>query len=641
MTEARDSQPGAGPTDPGASAALHAIHQFCDGLVTHTPRMLGDGPTARRLLTLAHELREGCERLAHRLDRSPPAIALVGETGGGKSWLARCFFLPTPANEPLLHELRSGQNRADRTERLTWFGPEAPSTLGHTAGERFVRVTPGQMVDLGQPYILGDTPGFSSRDAAATPLSDLAVKAAAVKVLVLTAESLRDGGLTRLISDMPGATVIPLIRFRPAARGVDQPDQALRHDAAEQARQWRQAAPETRVAEPAFFPDRDVFSDDPADAERRVREQLRDWLLPHLEPGRLGAGLEHELDARRRAAQRQVAVALAPWHESLGQRIEAIDHAAAQVPARVVAELLGDGPALRVALRQRFRASLIEATPAWCFPYRSCLGLLTLTAGAWDRLVLSMCGSLPSLALSLLQTARNLREAAGRSRSLRRGIAQRGEGLARDLMATPFAEFASALDAALARRQGDASRARPLDGACRVLGLDGLEALATHAMDKASASYGPGRWIKAVGPLATLVFAGLIVGPVASIYQEYSAVAWRLMSGVTPEATSGVTPGMMTGDGPSWRDFPTPPASLWITSLALSAAPVFVAALSALAWVGRGGRVRRATRALMDTYSDAAAERTARGELRIVAEDARVESARWLLRIGKDRPAGD
>jgi hypothetical protein len=252
----------------------------------------------------------------------------------------------------------------------------------------------------------------------------------------------------------------------------------------------------------------------------------------------------------------------------------------------VVAELLGDGPALRVALRQRFRAALIERTPAWCFPYRSCLGLLALTAGAWDRLVLSRCGSVPSLALSLIQVARNLREAAGRARSLRRGIAQRGEGLARDLMATPFADFTSALEAALARRQGSEGGASPLDSGCRVMGLEGLEPLAIDAMEQASARYGPGRGILAAGPLATLAFAGLLAGPVASIYHDYVGVAWRVIA---------------RGE-PTWRDFPTPPASLWLTSLALSAAPVFLAALGALAWVGRSGRVRRATQALLETY---------------------------------------
>ena len=48
------------------------------------------------------------------------------------------------------------------------------------------------------------------------------------------------------------------------------------------------------------------------------------------------------------------------------------------------------------------------AVPLICFPFRPFVGILALTAGAVDRLLLGFVGSVPSLAMAAFQTAKNL-----------------------------------------------------------------------------------------------------------------------------------------------------------------------------------------------------------------------------------------
>ena len=47
--------------------------------------------------------------------------------------------------------------------------------------------------------------------------------------------------------------------------------------------------------------------------------------------------------------------------------------------------------------------------PSLDVPYRSLMATLAATVGAWDKLILSLAGSLPSLAMLLLQTGKNIK----------------------------------------------------------------------------------------------------------------------------------------------------------------------------------------------------------------------------------------
>ena len=61
-----------------------------------------------------------------------------------------------------------------------------------------------------------------------------------------------------------------------------------------------------------------------------------------------------------------------------------------------------------VGIKHAFRVDWIKRTPALFFPYRSLLGILSITQGAWDRLVFAVAGSIPSIFLGAYKTTRNI-----------------------------------------------------------------------------------------------------------------------------------------------------------------------------------------------------------------------------------------
>jgi hypothetical protein len=292
----------------------------------------------------------------------------------------------------------------------------------------------------------------------------------------------------------------------------------------------------------------------------------------------------------------------------------------------LLAELVGGDDELRLALRPRLRADWIERTPAICFPYRSLLGLLALTAGAWDRLALSLMGSLPSLVLTAVQAARNATDFKQASQRLRAGLTERVERLLRDEFRGAIRQFRAAVIASLPREtltesvtsessSWGATASGEMDEV-RILGLDGAEADSRRIMQevvrerRAATST-----VLLFAGLATLSFVFLLTGPLVALYRAYL----------------GAHHNAFLAAGTKWTDFPAPTASMLLASLVLSVLPVFALALVALTWCCRAARIRAAADDIQQQHRQALQQRFESGALRIELTDQQLDAARLLL----------
>jgi hypothetical protein len=615
------------------SAALATVRRFADQLEHAGRHLLSDSSLAGELSRIAENLRYQAQRLVTRGESSIPTIAVLGKTAEGKGWLARCFLLDHPDNHLVRQSIPSGQNDTERSTRLVWFGPESP--LGLEEGEHYLQVPASRMLDLGHPYIVGDTPGYSDDSSRTRQLSQIAVSSAAVKIIVLSEEILRDGSLSKFMRKMPGAVVLPVVRFRPSQPGREDPEPARREDIQRYVEQWRHDAPETNILDPCCLPDAAIFSPDLGQTVQLVQRRLRERLLPYVQGTQLRReAVEQQIEAQGQVARRDAAQRLIEFRRRVGPCVHAIENIRQELPQRLVRELLGSDLQLRAAVRRRFQAMWMDLTPGWCFPYRSFLGLLVLTSGAWDRLILSLAGSLPSLALTVAHSLTNLRDAQTRQAQVRAGVAQRLEQLAQDELRAEVKNFERSLEALLTWEEGPSpqsieswsERSSSNEGVIHVEGLEEFEGRCREIMEHESQRYAPPAWLpRSAAILATCLFALLVSGPLVAVYREYLTTTWSVL----------------TSAERSWSDFPVASASMMFTALLLSAAPVFGMALLALGWGCRASRVQRSIETLRGQHDAAIHEWTRNRLLDFRLNDPRLEMARFLLQIAESRQGGD
>jgi hypothetical protein len=351
-----------------------------------------------------------------------------------------------------------------------------------------------------------------------------------------------------------------------------------------------------------------------------MRRRLQDTLRPRLaEVRELRHAVESQIRGRIAAAKAEAADLLADFRKRVGAFASPLDEVARSLPDEVINELAGDETALRVGIRGRLRAEWLDAVPAICFPYRTLVGLLSLTAGAWDRLILAGLGSLPSLVLTGIQSVRNMQEAREFAERLRARTAQRIERALADRLRDSLAQMRRAAAASADDATAPpAPVAAPTDPPLKVVGLEGIETEMQGVLRDCITRRAPARmWAVLVGVIGTTVFWGLFAGPIVSMYGEYLAAWFRAID--DPAHTLSA--------------FPRPSASMLLTGRVLSAAPAFFIALAGLSWASRGPRVRRTLADFRDAIDQLVRRRHTAGELRVEPTDPQLGAVQFLLEL--------
>ncbi len=581
--------------------------------------VLGDTAIGREVVELCDQT--GVERELILQDRAVGRVivATAGAVGQGKSWLIRQFI----NDQAVRNRIRSGNQQADATARLIWIGSKPPGELDRER-EEFLRCSTSQMFDLGVAYILVDTPGATDDDREIATNAKRALAMAAVLILVVRRDQLRSQTVSVLTKLADGTIVIPVVN---CIRNKD--DSQLQADADRLASRMRQSAPDAQILGPIFVPDFDVQGLKEAEVGADLLKRIKLALSPYLD-GPL-------CDERRRklrlaACEQQFRQALqhllAAHLPEVTQAVARLHEETQKLPHEVALNIVGGQDALRVAIRSRLRLALLTDTPAISFPYRSLLGLLNLTHGAWDRLVLSLSGSLPSLITAAWTSARNLGRNGQLQQDLRDGLRARCDAAVSDRLGPLVHRFHDQLERISGRRIRETNPLHPVVGSekdrqhqphASLQGVDALQEESQRIFEDVIHNQRFGRgaaFLMAI--FGMLVFWGLMSGPIMSLYGQYFAAS--LQTWAKPEG--------------SLDQFPRPEFSMLFTSLLLSLLPTALFAMLVITWVQRRMKVETADQEIHRQHDEAITTLQQQGILRLSWQDERLADAEFLLTAG-------
>ncbi len=531
-------------------------------------------------------------------------IAVTGAKNSGKSWMCRMLV----ANDAVRERIPSGETSASSTEKATWIGPDAPPRLD-AKHEIRIALRAADMVDLGSPYTLLDLPGFNDATVAARGAALDALRGSALRVFMVSGATMADESQLDFLANSDGTRILPVVVDESYPRieteGGD--------DVASMVRRIRRHCPHAEVLDPVVVPHlRHCAPGDASllaqQAQQRLLPVLRKMIaLPPMDEHVIGRVVIERLRRDLAGDLKEFVQRVAPAHDAL-EMMEST------IAAELVQRTLGPDPQLEAGLRIRMRLFAQTRTPGWFFPFRTFFGLFSITAGAWDRMAIAMAGSLPSLALLFFQTAKNAARLGEMKDEARSALASRIENLARDELANCNRRFIRSINASLPneeRRQEDASPPTRLIGLERVIEQSG------EIFERIVRQYAGGRTESLLlGALATLLFAGLLSGPLAAVYREYGR-AWVCVFNAP--------------DGCLWPAFPAPSAGMIFTSLMLATLPVVLCAMASCLRATPLSRVRLAVEAAKADH-DAMLNRLAKDRtVRLVSDDPVREAVRAVL----------
>ena len=573
--------------------------------------MLGESDAGRAVLELCDEHAEARHMILDDRSRGLTVIAIVGATGQGKSWLIRQLI----RNSDAAAAVRSGNNLDEATEKLLWIGPFPPADLD-TRHEQFVHCLANDMQPIGMPYLLVDAPGSTDDRRSIAGVAQRALSLASVLLLVVRRDQLRSKTIAMTTQDSEGTIVIPVVN---AVRH----DNTLSADIDAFVAHMREVAPASKIAPAVIVQDFDVGGADEATvgtgAAQKIAESLQTELGNSWEGDRRRSTRLTALDARFRSALHSI---LRDHLPELTSAVTRLNREARALPGEVAESLVGNSSSLSAAVRSKLRLNLLTDTAAFWFPYRTQLSLLNLTHGAWDRVLLSLSGSLPSLVSAVWTSAKNLSSDRNASTEVRDGLRRRSAAAVADRLGPLAANFRHELSALRNEKQDPTSSLTDQDSRSQVASLAGIDTLQEQSQqifeEEVDRTTVPRSTAIACGLAGTLIFWILMSGPVIALYRSYFDASYLTLRD-------------MAGD---LSQFPKPDFAMMLTSLVLSILPTALFAMFVLSVAQSRSRVRRAEDAIRERHRQTIAKLQADGVLRLHWDEPLLADAEFLLSAG-------
>jgi len=547
-----------------------ALEQKARDLLESAAVVVGDGEIYRDCERLVQDYHATLRRLASQQTVNSLTIAFVGPLNAGKTFLARMLV----RQEAALEKLPSGEGTAERTQLLTWIGPDRPPTLDPKI-ERHVAVPAESLEDLGPRYLLIDTPGSGDRDRGLTELARRALTTAKLKVLVLPSHQRRAESWQHYLQEGDGSLVLPVIRLS-AGESKDPEASApgILQEWQTHLSQAQKAMPRLTLLQPMALPDIEV-SNDPREAENRLRERLVRALRAAVNsPEMAGLSPIPQMLASEERFEAELRALLEPSLEKLTGPHQKLREATKRLPIAAVDYLLRDGRRLRALLRSELRQDLMERMSPLAFPFRPLTGMLCFTTGAWDRLILAGTGSLPSMLMTGVSAVRNIREQNEAAKTLRDELKEGLETLVRNTVGPAFSQFQASVEHFANAKVVHESIEYEVHGADAFREVWQTEKELVIQKNRTGSL--------AAGFLALLGMAAfwfLLGAPLLHLYGQYVAAAWQSWQGDWSSTALTVYPALGAG--------------FWLTALLLALAPSFVLALILVAGALSNRRVRR------------------------------------------------
>jgi hypothetical protein len=578
---------------------------------------------------LTHQINEWCDQYQLQCDSilasrgvSLTSIAVVGAKGQGKTWLARQLILDKRISEAL----PSGVLSSEATTHVHWIGPVVPESLDANC-EFYHPCRSEAMLDLGHPYMLLDTPGITDDDLQAAKIAKDAMALSPVKLLVVRRDQLRGAILSQLAHFTEGAICVPVVTCVPL-KDMSNTDaetealetyssknrwsESLRRDLETFSNAMRASAPKTKFLDCVLVPD---FEADGNEAKiglafaSELRSKLQTESLDDI-----AATKANRLSAATDRLRHRVGQMLDTQLPQLSTAVRKLHAEADALPSQTIEAVLGSRVVLQSAVRGRLRAQMIADTGMIWFPYRTVLTVLGLTHGAWDRLLLSLSGSVPSIFGTFAAWARNVHQSRKINWEMHEGIRDRLNRQIQDRLEPIQSQF----QRAVTRMRGSDQEIKAISASPQIR-LAGVEELQSRArsvfewsVDRYQMSWLPLQLFAFVG---TGIFWLLMAGPIVAIYREFLGASYNTLS----------------GSQSSVDNFPHPSPALLFTSVLLSLIPMLIYAMVVLSWTQRRSKINRIADSTYGEEVKLVDELKRSGVIALHYDDPLLEHAEFLI----------
>lgn len=576
--------------------------------------LLGDQVVTHQIDEWCDNYQKQCVAIQSGRGVSLVSIAIVGAKGQGKTWVARQLVLdPKVANA-----LPTGVLSSEATTHLHWIGPASPDSLDLHC-ERYHGCRAEDMLDLEHPYMLLDTPGITDDNLDAAKIAKDALALSPIKLLVVRRDQLRSAIASQLANFTEGAICVPVITCVPLSEsdarvGVTTSEKSrLDEDLHHFCLAMQGSAPKTKFLAPVLVSDFEADGD-----ERKVGKRFASQLQSRLKGESLeqiAATRVNRLSAATARLRHRIGRLLETQVPQLSAAVGRLRLEADALPSKAIEAVLGSKNILHSAIRSRVRAQMISETSMIWFPYRTVLTVLGLTNGAWDRLLLSLSGSVPSIFGSFVAMARNIRQSGTVHWEMNEGIRDRLNCQIQDRLEPVQAQFHRAVKQ---MRGASEELAKPVTTpSIRLSGVEELQSRSRTVfewgVDRNKSSW---FMLQAFGLIGTLIFWALMSGPIVAIYREYLSASYETL----------------VGGNNSVSRFPHASAALLFTSFVISVLPLMIYSMIVLSWNQRGSKIKRIAESTYAEELKLVEELQNSGVIALHYDDTLLEHAEFLVK---------
>ncbi len=539
-------------------------------------------------------------------------IAIVGAKGQGKTWVTRQFI----RSEQTRRQLRSGDLVDDATTRLVWIGPLPPENL-ELSDEIYHACAASEMVEIGQPYILLDTPGMTDANHRAAQLARDSLTVAPVKLLVIARDQTRAATNMTISREIEGSVCIPVITsVEPEETDGGRAIGELADDLRSLRDQLSLLAPTTTLPQDVLIPDFEFTGDEPASEQACIGALLDRFNELGITERRIGDARQLRLQAAERRLREKVCGAIESELPQLSAAVEQLGRETEYIPERVLDSLLGSESVLETGVRLRLRAQLVSDTSLLWFPYRTIMSTLNITQGAWDRVMLALAGSVPSLFGALASWAKNIKQNQDFSSEVREGIKTRTQEQVEQRLRPLCEQFHRTVQRL--RPRDDRTADDTTSQGMRLTGIDELQTKSQQIFDTQIRKNALANiWVQLLALGGVILFWIFMAGPIVLIYREYFTASTSVL----------------TGQEIALENFPHPTPSLLFTSLLLSLLPLALYCMLVLTWALSKRKVRHVSANIVGEHESTIKQLKQDNIIRLHFDDELLQQAEFLLNL--------
>lgn len=586
---------------------------FAQRIADATQSVFGESPLTMSVLDACQHYANDLVNIQAGRGINALLIAIVGAKGQGKTWAARQFI----RDERLRDLLPSGDLNADATTRLVWIGPMAPDGLD-AGSEIYHPCQITQLVKIGQPYVLLDTPGLTDADQRAVELAEQSLSLAPLKILLIARDQLRAAANLNIARQIDGSACIPVISsVEPDEMTGGQAASVLADDLRTLRSQLELMAPRSQIMPELLVPDFEITGSEAAASQVFVSGILDRVSELGITDHKLVNAKERRTKAAAERLKAEVKKMIGDELPQLSEAVEQLHRETQQLPERVIETLLGSQSVLVTGVRMRLRARLVNDTSLLWFPYRSLMSTLNLTQGAWDRVVLAMSGSVPSLFGALASWAKNIKLNREFNSEVSEGIRRRAQQQVEERLQPLCEQFHRTVHKLRPRSQRETQET--YSTGMRLTGIEELQTRSQQIFDASIERHAtPWVLVQLWGVLGLGLFWMFMAGPIVLIYREYFMASLAVLSG---------------GQATHLEDFPHPTPSLMFTSLVLSLLPLAIYCMIVLTFSLTGRKVSRVTREIIDEHQQEIVKLKSQRIIRLEFDDELLHQAKFLLTL--------